>query len=242
MAPVHLPLLRYPPDRNSPAPLLKPSPAVLTQVPPPKPPADSSLHVLPRRFLGPIPKKVLNSSHVQEKRRHFHDLRRSAVSKVRYEFIGRNDSLSGLEEDDADEGITRRSALKIHVPGLAGTGGREGDLDPESDHESETYGPQIKVGNEVWFGESFDIGREFVSEGVGTDEPSFHAARGRQAAGSSESRNQNRRKYSQHERHSVLRRPLNATRSTEETFFTARSRDSEGEPKSLSCSPTSVSD
>ncbi|OXM79382.1 spore wall assembly-related protein [Cryptococcus neoformans Bt63] len=239
MPPVPHPPARHYPNQNSPPPLLKPSPAIVKQIPPPRPPADPSLHVLPRRFLGPIPEKVLNSSHLQEKRRHFYDLRRRAAYKVRHELIGRKDSLSGLEEDDADEGIIRRAALKIRVPGLGRDEDREENLGPESDHESETYGPQTTVGKEVWFGESFDIGREFVSEGFDNDEPSFLATRDRQAVRRSGSVDRNRtQKYTQHQRHLAPHRPSNATRSTEETFFTARSRNSE--ESSIDDCPTPV--
>lgn len=243
MPPVPHPPARHYPNQNSPPPLLKPSPAIVKQIPPPRPPADPSLHVLPRRFLGPIPEKVLNSSHLEEKRRHFYDLRRRAAYKVRHELIGRKDSLSGLEEDDADEGIIRRAALKIRVTGLDRDEDREENLGPESDHESETYGPQTTVGKEVWFGESFDIGREFVSEGFDNDEPSLLATRDRQAVRRSGSMDRNRtQKHTQHQRHLVPHRPSNATRSTEETFFTARSRNSKGEPNSLSRFSTSTSD
>lgn len=186
---------------------------------------------------------MLNSSHLQEKRRHFYDLRRRAAYKVRHELIGRKDSLSGLEEDDPDEGILRRAALKIGIPGLGQNGDREEDLGPESDHESETYGPQTTVGKETWFGESFDIGREFESEGHDNDEPSILATRDREAVRGSGSPDQNRRqKYTQQQRHLAPHRPSNATRSTEETFFTARSQNTEGESNSLSRSSTSTSD
>lgn len=149
--------------------------------------------------------------------------------------------MSGLEEDDPDEGILRRAALKIGIPGLGQNGDREEDLGPESDHESETYGPQTTVGKETWFGESFDIGREFESEGHDNDEPSILATRDREAVRGSGSPDQNRRqKYTQQQRHLAPHRPSNATRSTEETFFTARSQNSEAIESSIDDCPTPV--
>lgn len=194
----------------------KPAPAIVNTS------SHVGAHVLPRRFLGPMPEHVANSDEVQEWRRRFKALRNRALRRIR----GEDDVGSGGSELFHDDGSPRGVSgtvrkIRVRRRGKNGEDIME-DVDLESDREDsldEDVGEERhylrratkkkkKKRKDVWVGESFDIGREFFSAPKSTkddtsapdgfvDQPISDTA-------------------------IAPKRPTNSSRSTVETFVTAR--------------------
>ncbi|WVQ73104.1 hypothetical protein IAR50_002668 [Cryptococcus sp. DSM 104548] len=152
---------RHPRNRSS-KPSLEPSPAVVASTPPPHPSGHHQPHVLTRRFLGPIPDRVTSSAEVEERRRDFLDLRRKAVEKWKKEIRDDDSSLYSLADTQSEDGRLRRAVSKIRIK-RRNKHGLEIEEDLDLDETGAQLGGKAKVGKEVWVGESFDIGREFMS-------------------------------------------------------------------------------
>ncbi|KAK4686458.1 hypothetical protein P7C73_g3664, partial [Tremellales sp. Uapishka_1] len=165
------------------------------------------VHILRRRFLGPMPEKVINSEEVVEKERRFRKLRRHALKHV---------MSSGDAEGEEHRRRRRDFIRKIRRHG------RDDDSDFGDDDDRWSKRKGKKTGKDVWVGESFDIGQEFFMEdsnggssredngeldGEGNGDP-----HGCQAADLS------------YEESSTPKRPANESRATQETFVTARTR------------------
>lgn len=158
------PPLPRPPDPNHPnlAPTPpesvshQPSPAVISSS------SHIGLHILERRFIGPMPEKVVNSDQTEEKRRILRELRRKAVSRV----LG-DDELRSVGEESG-VGV-RRAIRRIRIRRRRADGEEvEEDFDlRDSDDEEDGRGlkrfgkKKKEKRKDVWVGESFDIGREF---------------------------------------------------------------------------------
>lgn len=182
-------------------------------------------HALLRRFLGPVPENVLHTKEVQEKRERLRELRRKTMGRLR-----------GLEEEARELGDrhTRRKLGTVGVKTMAQTirvrrKGRHGEeVEEELDladgfsgsEESESEGYHRYLHRrrknwrkEEWVGDSFDIGREFVSKGkrVASPAPSLDTSRDQPESSKT-----------------AGRRPSYRTNSTQETFTTARTQLSSG--------------
>lgn len=159
---------------------LQPAPAVIDAS------SHVEAHVLPRRFLGPIPETVVKSDQAIEQRRHLRQLRRAAVKKLL-----REEKRFGLstEADREPSRKSRRHRFRVHRKDKLDNASNvdidinESDSDTSSsssdDDESSWWGPKKtkdkakkkgkgkkkkkKVGNFTkWVGgDGFDIGREF---------------------------------------------------------------------------------
>ncbi|WRT67825.1 uncharacterized protein IL334_004799 [Kwoniella shivajii] len=242
----------------------------LNRIPQPSPKVISSSshidkHFLPRRFLGAIPEKIVNSDETIENRKKFHQLRKNAISHLpllghthsedSFSHFG-NDNGNGNERDDV--GLIREAAKRIKIR-KRGKTDRVMDLDLDLDvgtpEERQGQGRGkikggIGKGKDSWIGESFDIGREFlgsvIHEHEDADEEiqppsssSIHQgdnqvvneAKGKGGAGGGQSE-------------SVPSRPAVSTRTTQETFVTARTgfSSSRGEGASSSKSTLDLND
>ncbi|ORY24284.1 Pleckstrin homology domain-domain-containing protein [Naematelia encephala] len=165
----------------------QPAPAVIASA------SHINTHVLPRRFLGPMPEAVVNSDEVLKRRRHFQKLRRKSLGKL------------GSEEE---HGRVGRAVRRIRVHRRD-----EEDSDSDSDTDdidSDANGKRRKR-KDVWVGESFDIGREFLP---------------------SQEHEEN-----DHGEENAQQRPPNPPRSTQETFVTARTHIDPGPSSSDSFMP-----
>jgi hypothetical protein len=158
-------------------PSYQPSPAVLDTS------SHALIHALSRRFLGPLPPEIAQSTQVQAKQSRLHRVRLEALNKINgvLEAGGsrRKGSVGGAFEGDNEEGRIRGRLHKIRVLRRGRFGedveeefefdpaeieGRDGDLSQPhgfSLHRSKNKGKG--KGKEKWEGESFDIGREFTT-------------------------------------------------------------------------------
>ena len=157
----------------------QPSPGVLDTS------SHSSLHALPRRFLGPLPPEVIQSPEVQAKQSRLHRVRLEALHKING-VLENNDprrkgSVGGAFEGVNEEGRIRGRLRKIKVLRRGRFGEQveeEFEFDPteiegEDGHRSEHHGrvfhrkKNLNIvmgkGKEHWEGESFNIGREFTT-------------------------------------------------------------------------------
>ncbi len=141
----------------------KPSPAIVTTA------SHVGTHVLPRRFLGPMPENVVNSKELLEKRRRFRTMRKGALRRIR-----------GDDEDLVDQvrrGSVAQAVQKIRIRRRGKHGEDiEEDVDLKSDGEDDSDDDddeedgrhrlrrkkKKKKRKDVWVGVSFDIGREFL--------------------------------------------------------------------------------
>lgn len=151
----------------------------------------ADVHVLPRRFLGPMPQNVVNSEGTLRRRQRMHDTRRKAMRKL----LGTTDEdeLLGIDEGVDERGVPGRRRKAVHrfrvrYRNLTDDMLREQDVDVnESDSPSDTSSDdeerggflwgggkqkspkkggkkdkkKKKLHKDVWIGGSFDIGREF---------------------------------------------------------------------------------
>ncbi len=146
----------------------QPSPAIVTTT------SHVGKHVLPRRFLGPMPEQVVNSDEAVEKRRRFANMRTAALRRIRRTD---EDGLGG-QGGFGDQGGRRESlgrvVRKIRVRRRNKHGedvDEDVDLEDAEDSDSEEFeGERHRFGRKkkkkrkhVWIGESFDVGREFLS-------------------------------------------------------------------------------
>ncbi|WVQ83201.1 hypothetical protein IAT38_005340 [Cryptococcus sp. DSM 104549] len=228
------------PDRSSNAagpssvPSVKPSPAVVASSSHPGGFSGAHSHVLPRRFLGPIPEKVNNSSETKEKRRRFLDLRGRAMEKLL-----RTDEEEGLSLDDfgrSEVNLGKRVMRKVRVKRRDKHGRLvEEDLDtnwdsPDGDEAETNRG---KYRNEMWVGESFDIGREFMARTVqpGEEEGSeTGAVEGASLEDGGKNDIHGEQVGERSSPSSITRRPTPSSRTTQETFVTARTEFSQDSP------------
>ncbi|WVF68945.1 hypothetical protein IAT40_003719 [Kwoniella sp. CBS 6097] len=241
----------------TPSPNPSPAPAVIQSASH----VGAHLHFPARRFLGGIPENMVNSTEVEEKRKRFRDLRRKAIdhlplpihSQSRDEDGGGSFSDFGAEGggegSGTSRGMIRGAARRISVikRGLHGESVREElDLDLDEDEEEEDErngigkGKKKKKRKDVWVGESFDIGREFFgytengTEGERKLDDEIPALGSDQPGPFSISTNT--------ANSSTLKRPAVSTRTTQETFVTARtefsSRDDQDDETSSSVGGT----
>lgn len=204
----------------------QPSPAVIDTA------SHKALHVLPRRFLGPLPPSLETSSEVRAKRSRLHRARAEALHRIHgaVEVAHRNRSSNGALEGP-DEGRIRGGLNKIRIR-KRGTFGHdvEEEIDFDMDDmtsEHNTWGRKHKgKGKAAWIGESFDIGREFIAPtrivSTNQEEINEEEYNGNAIAGPS----------------SPLQRPKMTPRSTQETFVTARTQLSSVSGSSRTAQPT----
>ncbi|WVO12653.1 hypothetical protein L204_100258 [Cryptococcus depauperatus] len=210
----------HPSRQFSSKPSLKPAPPVVASDSHPKGP-----HVLPRRFLGPIPGKVYNSPQTEQKRRHVHDLRKRTIARIKEELRDGQWSLSDLAEMESPDGRFRRVTARIRIRRRNKQGEHveeDLDLDSSSDHELEGQN-DTHFGGEKWVGDSFDVGREFMSTVNYKDsQPALSQLN------AEEKRTQSVGSKIMKEREEFYRPPI-STHTTQETFFTARTEFTNGE-------------
>lgn len=115
-------------------------------------------HVLPRRFLGPMPEVFAHSDEVEERHRRIRSIQRAALKRV-------NGAAEAGRKGGRAIGDTRRKV----VDRIRGEDREVAvDLDSDSD-ESERrlrLRKKKKKRKDVWVGESFDIGREFRTDAM----------------------------------------------------------------------------
>ena len=195
----------------------QPSPAVLTTV------SQNGAHVLPRRFLGPMPENVAHSAAREETRRRITELRQGALRRIRGEDvdgIGRSSKILGAV----------RIAQKVRIRRL----GRHGeeveedvDIDPFDDGGEDG---KKKKRKDVWVGDSFTIGREFLSlppDGSKCTEPLEQQLSRKALLGDTKLPSASLPEdgcVSGPPGSSRQARPSNSARSTLETFVTARTQ------------------
>lgn len=197
----------------------EPSPAIISSS------SHVTVHVLARRFLGPMPENVTNSTEVEEKRRLVRDMRRKALSKV----LGGTDE-AGMQ-GTLGTGTERRGVSKVvHRIRVRRKDrhGNEVEQDVEFEGSDEDNNSEVglagkltgrssknkKKRKDVWTGESFEIGQEFhVPEGVGANGQVHRDEDLDDGTGDREDAVSNR---------STLSRPANSRKTTGETFVTAR--------------------
>ncbi|OCF45974.1 hypothetical protein I317_00062 [Kwoniella heveanensis CBS 569] len=235
---------QHPVSSSSTAPTPNPAPAVTQSASH----VGAGVHLPPRRFLGGIPENIVNSTEVDEKRRRFRDLRRKAIDHLPLPIHPREGDgadgggsmsdfgVGGRHEGSSRAGgVIRGAARKISVikRGLHGEQVREElDLDQDNsssseddEHQQQSKGKRRKKKKkkrkDVWIGESFDIGREFF--GCTENEGDEYQQ---------DDRTQDRRKdlpkdqsvssAGTYQSHPGPRRPAVSTRTTQDTFVTAR--------------------
>ena len=139
----------------------EPSPAIISSS------SNVTVHILSRRFLGPMPENIAHSADVQEKQRKIRDMRRKAVSKV----LGRPgaDVLEGSFGTTDDRRGVSKVVHRIRVRRRNKHGEEvEEDVEFEEDSEEESgrfsklKGKKKQKRKDVWVGKSFDIGQEFA--------------------------------------------------------------------------------
>ncbi|WWD18499.1 hypothetical protein CI109_102951 [Kwoniella shandongensis] len=220
---------QHPHSSTANRPAVQPSPGVTSTT------SHVETHVLPRRFLGPIPENVVNSKEVEEKRRRFRDLRKGAIRRLRGGGEDGDFGGEGLADFGGDNegggrvrGVVRR--IKVRRRGRDGEEVEEEldlDDDPELGHDGKNSSKQKKTRKDVWVGESFDIGREFIARSVQSGERPPPVNRGESGASD---RNQGQSNGEGSTPRQVVSRPPVSTRTTQETFVTARTRLSSGVP------------
>jgi hypothetical protein len=199
----------------------QPSPAVISTT------SHKSTHSLPRRFLGPMPENVTNSTEVEKHRRNLGAMRRAAIGKMQGAIRRREEEDSGFGEGSEGgqgriRGVVRRVRVKRFRQGKEVVEDVEIPSDESEGEVEQTrhwYGVgkgKKKMRKDVWVGESFDIGREFVPAPQSSDP----AANGAIPV------------IELPQNGSLLkdvilpRRPAVSKHSTQETFFTARTEAS----------------
>lgn len=147
----------------------QPSPAVIASA------SHLTTHVLPRRFLGPMPEAMVNSKEAEESQAKMAAMRKRGLRRL---------SLPGPDDESRVEGTLRdvegRRGILRHVHRLRvrrSVQGRdvEQDVELESNDSEDEEGegeegrhPRLhrkrkkKKRKDVWVGESFDIGQEFL--------------------------------------------------------------------------------
>lgn len=139
----------------------EPSPAIISSS------SNVTVHILSRRFLGPMPENIAHSADVQEKQRKIRDMRRKAVGKI----LGR----PGADVIEGSFGTTddRRGVSKVVHRIRVRRRNKHGEVveedveleegsDEESGRFSKLKGKKKQKRRDVWVGESFDIGQEFA--------------------------------------------------------------------------------
>ncbi|KAK8858607.1 hypothetical protein IAR55_002836 [Kwoniella newhampshirensis] len=189
-------------------------------------------HVLPRRFLGPMPENVVNSKEVEERRRRFRDLRKGAMRRLRGIEGDGDEGLADFGGDERVGGIVGNVVRKIKVRRRGRHGEEveeEMNLDDDGDEESEYEGQgshkkkKKQMRRDVWVGDSFDIGQEFLASTVQSGESPPPVNRGDTGA------QLDQRSSPANGAGQAIRPPV-STRTTQETFVTARTRLSAGTP------------
>jgi hypothetical protein len=204
----------------------QPSPAITSSL------SHVETHVLPRRFLGPMPEVVVNSAEIIEKRHALKRLQRQALKRLHK---GRT------EAEDGRQGLSKLQHGKRAVGKVSDRlrgKGDGGDLDMGSDSDSsetgggsdgERWDPLYRDGKKkrkkrknVWIGESFDIGREFLSpeeeEEENDNRETVDAIRRQREEWEEEARAESST--------ATAHRPALSAHTTQETFVTARTRTS----------------
>ena len=191
----------------------QPSPAIVATA------SHVGSHVVPRRFIGPMPERVANSKEVEERRRRFRDMRKRALRRIR-----------GDEEDDpfGDEQSHRGAREVVHKIRVRRRGRHgeevaddidlamnaeddttdEDDDDQGRDHLGRKKKKKKKQRKDVWVGESFDIGREFLPAPQSTSTESPDGFVDQPVSDTAVPYN----------------KPSNTSQSTMESFVTARTR------------------
>nr|XP_018262424.1 uncharacterized protein I303_05441 [Kwoniella dejecticola CBS 10117]OBR84582.1 hypothetical protein I303_05441 [Kwoniella dejecticola CBS 10117] len=215
---------------------------------------DFEAHFLPRRFLGAIPQKVINSDETQEKKRRFKELRRNALNHLPglrsrddlEEYDNRTSGSSFIAPDDNDTGAVREFAgrlrIKIRKKNRHGEEYEENlnlDLDSDGDAEDggrtevETAGKgKSSKSKNVWLGESFDIGREFLGNVIREEEEEEEEGNNEEHeeeeepppqpnAGTAAVKGKSKAKTTESTTPRPTR-PSPSTRTTQDTFVTAR--------------------
>ena len=193
-------------------------------------------HVLPRRFLGPIPENVVHSDRVEAQGRLFREMRRTALRKMHvidgegYRRGGRDGAL-GTERRGGGHGAGVRKVvrrIKVIRRGKHGEDVEEEvEIEPEEGSEDD-QGQEVGKGlagrrrrkqkrKGVWIGESFDIGREFViptRASTQVSEPEWIAEHDVEETEPTQPQDE--------AGYSIPTRPPVTARSTQDTFVTAR--------------------
>ena len=202
----------------------EPSPAIISSS------SNVTVHILARRFLGPMPENVTNSADVVEKRRRIREMRRKAVGAI----LGNGDN--GHAEGtfgtvDGRKGV-RKVVHRIRVRRKNKHGDEveeEVELDGSDDDDSDgtiTGKMKSKVHlkkktkrKDVWIGDSFDIGQEFyVPDGSRVDD----SQGGDTIAGGASQNEEEEEDAEDAEAEETTSRPGASRRTTQETFVTAR--------------------
>lgn len=196
----------------------EPSPAIISSS------SNVTVHILARRFLGPMPENVTNSADVVEKRRRIREMRRKAVGAIMGH--GDNEHAEGtFGTVDGRKGV-RKVVHRIRVRRKNKHGDEveeEVELDDSDDGDSDgTITGKIKSKahikkktkrKDVWVGDSFDIGQEFyVPEGSRVDD----SQGGGTTSGDEEIQSE------EEDEDTTTSRPGASRKTTQETFVTAR--------------------
>ncbi|WVR06432.1 hypothetical protein IAU60_003463 [Kwoniella sp. DSM 27419] len=177
-------------------------------------------HFMPRRFLGQIPENVAHSDEVEDRRARLSEIRRMAVHRILHPAGEAGDGPSGGlatfagGEDEAGRLRSAARRFKVIRRGARGEDIKE-DLDLDYDQGARgKRGRKKSQRKDVWLGESFDIGREFLGTGVDRDshEDSVDEQGEEEGNAVGESTGST----------SNLKRPPVSSRTTQETFVTAR--------------------
>jgi len=191
----------------------EPSPAIISSS------SNVTVHILSRRFLGPMPENIAHSADVQEKQRKIRDMRRKAVGKI----LGRPGD--GVIEGSFGTTDNRKGVSKVvhrirvrrrnkHGEEVEEDVEFEEDSDEESGRFSKLKGKKKQKRKDVWVGESFDIGQEFaVPAGRDRHEGDGPTANGIDPSVKSGDDEPNR--------------PAPSRATTQETFVTARTQISQ---------------
>ena len=147
---------------------------------------------------------IINSKEVEEHRKRFKELRRLALNRIRGNELGRGSS-------SGERNHKGRAIRKIRVRRRDSYGRlveEDVDLHDDSDSSEETrFLHKKKKRKDVWVGESFDIGREFLPAPKSRDDT-------REPEGV----------VDQLDGGTTPARPKNPTRSTHDTFVTAHTQ------------------
>ncbi|WVW84624.1 hypothetical protein I302_106658 [Kwoniella bestiolae CBS 10118] len=221
----HPPNPNYTQDTNAHRPSTDP-------IPQPSPPILATKshreHYVPRRFIGLIPQRTLRSNEVVEKRRRLGELRREAIRHL--PLIGGSGSTAeGISFIDApsdgeERHLIRDAGRKIRIRRRNRHGEEveeqlELDLDTPTNGDDGGQGKGKGKGKDVWSGESFDIGREFLGTVVNEEEEEEDGEPPPTERDTSPISKDSKNKGKERDRPV---RPAVSTRTTQDTFVTAR--------------------
>ncbi|WWC88719.1 uncharacterized protein L201_003632 [Kwoniella dendrophila CBS 6074] len=215
---------------------------------------ENERHYLKRRFLGSIPLKIINSNETIEKRKRIYDLRKRALSHLPIIRNLENDDDDGSDNqgnnnnsstsfidngvrggnNNKHQNLIREATKKIKILKKGKKGEdiiEQLDLHFESPNLSENYDSHQKQKatdkeKNIWIGDSFDIGREFI--GIIIDENEEVHKQENDTISSiqtfPETAKEKDKESMKSKSKSIKTRPTVSTRTTQESFVTARTK------------------